>query len=371
MKTKILNLYIFKESLIFFILGLSIFTFVLLIGNILKLMDIIAGKGVGFLDIIRLFLYFLPYVLVFTIPMAFLLALLLTFGRLSSENELIALKSSGLSLYQLTGPVAVLAVITFILTTFLSLFALPWGNVSLRKQLFHLVRTRAEVGINEGVFNDDFTGLIIYIQRRSSEDGKMEGIFLSDTRDLGTPTTVLAREGYLRSDPERYRLTLHLTDGSIHQISKDLLSYHQINFGDYQLKLTLGDGEEGGRKRYQDMTLSELREAAGRLRQEGQNFSFPLMELHKRFAIPFACLIFALIGVPLGIQPPRSGRSRSFSISLALLFVYYLLLVGGRSLGEKGFLPPFLAMWIGNIVFVAFGFVLFYRVANEKRLIRK
>jgi len=368
MKTKIINLYIFKETLSFFFLSLSIFTFVLLIGNILKLMEMIVSKGVGFFDIARLFLYILPYLLVFTIPMAFLLAILLTFGRLSSENELIAFKSSGLSLHQLTVPVGVLAVVTFLLTTFLSFFALPWGNVSFKKQLFHLIQTRAEVGIKEGVFNDDFAGIILYVQHRSDEGGKMEGIFLSDTRELTTSSTVLAREGYIRSDPERYTLTLHLTDGSIHQISKDLLSYHQINFGDYQLQLTLGAGQKGGRKRYQEMSLSELREITEELRQKKQNFYRPLMEFHKRLSIPFACLVFALIGVPLGIQSPRSGRSRSFSVSLVLLLVYYLFLVGGKGLGEKGILPPLLAMWIGNIVFTVFGLILFYRVANEKSL---
>ncbi len=173
MKTKIINLYIFKEILTFFFLGLSIFTFVLLIGNILKLMEMIVSKGIGLSDVARLFLYMLPYILVFTIPMALLLALLLTFGKLSSESELIAFKASGLSLYQLAVPAGVLAVVTLLLTAFLSLFALPWGNISFKRELFHLVQTRAEAGIKEGVFNDDFAGLILYIQHRSDEGGKL------------------------------------------------------------------------------------------------------------------------------------------------------------------------------------------------------
>lgn len=368
MKTKIINLYIFKEILTFFFLGLGIFTFVLLIGNILKLMEMIISKGIGLSDVTRLFLYMLPYLLVFTIPMAFLLALLLTFGRLSSESELIAFRASGLSLYQLAAPAAVLAVVTFLLTAFLSLFALPWGNISFKKELFHLARTRAEAGIKEGVFNDDFAGLILYVQNRSDEAGKMEGIFLSDTRELDTPNTVFAREGYLRSDPKSYTLILHLIDGSVHRISRDLLSYQMIDFGDYQLQLTLGTGQKGGKKRNQEMTLSELRKVTEGLKQKKKNFYRPLMEFHKRFSLPFACLVFALLGVPLGIQSPRSGRSRSFSVSLVLLLVYYLFLVGGKSLGEKGALPPFLAMWTGNIVFTAFGLILFYRVANERPL---
>lgn len=365
---KTLNRYLIKEITVPFFLSLFIFTFVLLLDRMMKLIELVVGRGVHPADIGMLFIYIIPSFLTLTIPMSFLLALLLAFGRLSSDGEVTAMKASGVSLYQMLIPVSVLSVLAYIMTFYLFLYALPWGNQSFRVKVFDIASARASTAIKEGVFNDDFEGIVLYVEKFENAGERMQGIMIYDQREK-EEYTIFARDGSILSDPEAMTVTMYLKNGEIHKVGKGL-SYDRVAFSTYDMRLNFKGPASGKKgevsKGDREMTLAELRERVAELKARGENHGPYDVEIYKKFAIPFACIVFGLIGAPLGIQSKRSGRAWGFSLSLAIFLVYYISLTGGESLGDRGVIPPLLAIWGANIIFSLLGIYLILMVGKER-----
>lgn len=362
---KILYRYVAKEIAVTFSLSIFTFTFVLLLDRIMKLIEMVVSKGVGLFDIGMLFVYILPSFLTLTIPMSFLLAVLLSFGRLSSDSEVIAMKASGISFYQMLMPVLTLSILAYGMTFYLTIYALPWGNQSFRAKVFDIARAKVSSGIKERVFNDDFEGVVLYVDRLKGEE--MEGILIDDRRERNG-YTIFARRGGMVFDPGAMTVTMRLRNGEIHKVGKGL-SYDKVVFSSYDLRLNFKDSSHGIKgevsKGDREMTVRELRGKIAELRGRGENYNPYQVEIYKKFSIPFACIIFGLIGAPLGIQSRRSGRAIGFSMSLAIFLIYYISLTGGESLGDRGAIPPFFAMWGINFIFLIAGIYLIAKTAKE------
>jgi lipopolysaccharide export system permease protein len=366
-----LRRYFLREVAVPFLLGIGVFTFILLIARMLKLVELVVNRSVPILEIAKLFAYILPTFLEVTVPMALLLAVLLSFGRLSADSEIIALKTSGISLYQMVVPVGAFTVLVTILALLLAIYARPWGNSNLKASLYEIAKTRASAGLRERVFNDDFAGLVIYVEHVEPPGDRLEGILIADGRDPNQRNTVLAKNGFLVSNEEAHSVTLRLLDGSIHTFLPGEKSYHKTDFTTYDVSLNLAIALARFSQREKDaqeMNLTELRKAIAERSAAGRSVNSELIELHRKFSLPFACLVFGLVGVPLGVQPVRAVRSRSFSVSLALIFLYYLLLTAGEATAEKGVLPAVVALWIPNVVFAVLGIGLFVSAAQERSL---
>jgi len=367
-RLRIINWYIFKELLGPFLASLMTFSFIMLMGRMLKLADLFVNKGLSILDILRLLTYILIPFLVYIIPISLLLTILLGLGRLSADGEIIAIKSSGISLYQIVFPIGVFSSIAFLLTTILTLYAYPWGFKSLRNLAFKIAKTRSEVGIQERVFNDEFEGMIIYVDKMSVKGGWMQGVFISDKRDPSLSTTIVAKEGYIISDPESMVVTLSLSDGSFHRVGNDLQSYQMGNFTTYDINLDLKGAlteVKRGRKKWRELTLSELKEAIDNSSKGNPKLNEIQVEYYKKFSMPFACFIMMFLGIPLGIRNLRGGKSYGFVISLIIFLIYYLLMITAESLGKSGNIPPLASMWIPNILMGALGIYLFINGAKE------
>lgn len=365
--------YILREIAVPFVLGLAVFTFILLIARILKLVEMVISRGVPLLDVLRLFSYILPAFLEVTVPMALLLAVLVAFGRLSSDSEIVALKSSGVSLYQLMRPAAIFAVAVYVVALGLSLYARPWGNGLLRNGLYEIAKTRASAGIKEKVFTDDFAGLVIYVDHIEPPGNTLRGILISDSRDPLQRNTVFAKIGILVPNEPHHVLTLRLIEGSIHAFYPKDQSYHRTDFSIYDIALDLNTALAKLRPRERDaseLTAGELRAAIAQKHAAGQPAFAESVELQRKFSIPFACLAFTAVGIPLGIRPSRSVRSRGFTLSLALIFTYYLLLTLGEGLGARGVLNAGLAMWLPNILLSVLAVILLARSAQETSITR-
>lgn len=363
--------YILKEITVPMKLGLVIFTFVLLMGRSLKLMELVINKGVPFGEIARLFLYLMPSFLVITIPLAFLLGILLGFGRLSSESEVIALKSSGVSLYTMLVPVLLVALVASGITAALTLVIEPRSNAAFRAQVFKIATSRASVGVKPMVFNDAFDGLTLYTSEIEDRSGRMKGVFISDERAGEAPAAIFAREGRIVSDPGALALTLRLEDGAIHRrlTGKKDGTYQIIDFSTYDINLGLGQNHGSAQKRPKkenELPVTELLAArAGAAPAEQKALT---VGLHKRFILASAPLLFALIGVPLGIRSHRSGKGGGFALALAIFLVYYVLLSFGKTLAvEKGF-PIVATLWAPNLLFLAGGLTLLRFHAQERQL---
>lgn len=358
--------YILKEIGVPAVLGLVIFTLVLLMGRTLKLVEMVVNKGVPLGEMLRLFLSLMPAFLVITLPLSFLLGVLLGFGRLSGDSEIIALKSSGISLYGLLRPALLLALIFSAATATLTLWAEPAGNASFRNLLFQIAASRASVGIQPRVFNDEFDGLVLYANDVDERTGAMQGLFISDQRMDEAPSTVTASRGRLISDRTNLTLTLRLEDGAIHRLPRDgRESYQTVHFASYDINLNMGQklaSEERPRKA-KEMTLAELRSARGSTSTERKSFQ---AEIHQRFILPLAPFLFALIGVPLGIQNQRSGRGGGFAVGLAVFLLYYVLHSFAETLTVEGGLPA-AVLWLPTLFFLATGLYLVRLSALERR----
>ncbi len=369
MSTTRINHYIAREVAVPAALGLVIFTFVLLMGRILKLMELVINKGVPLLDIGKLFAYLLPSFLVLTIPLAFLLGVLLGFGRLSAESELVALKASGISLYGMVKPVALLAFTVCALTALLTFYAGPAGNRAFKNQIFEIASSRANVGLQARTFNDEFDGLVFYANDSEDRTGLYRGVFISDERVGERPAVIVAEKGRVVSDQNALTLTLRLENGAIHRQAPEEASYQIIKFSTYDVNLGFGELNPG-RKQSQkpaEMTLSELKSGYTDTSLPVEKRQKYLAESHKRFIYPLSPLIFALIGIPMGIQSHRSGRGGSFTLALLVFMGYYVLLSFAETLVVEAQAPALPTLWLPSLLFLAGGALLLYQTAREKR----
>lgn len=360
-------LYILREIIPVFLIGLMTFTVILLMDKILKLIELIVTRGVSLSQILMLLLFISPSFLIFTLPMAFLLSILLSFGRLSGDSEIIAFKASGISLYQLYFPVLLLSIGAYLLTTFLVMYGLPWGNRGFKATVFLLAQSKADIEIKERVFNDSFDGFVIYVDRVPIQGKKMEGILIYDERDKERLNTIFAREGLLVSDPKSQEVVLRLSNGDIHRFEPRTNTYQKMQFDTYELKLELASAFAAlGRKlKEHEMSIEDIKGIIEKKKARGEDITPQEVELHKRYAIPFSCLVFGLIGVPLGIQPRRSGRSYGFILSILLLLAYYISLTGSEILAIRKAIPPILSGWAPNILFGGFGIYLLIGASRE------
>ncbi len=371
----IVDRYIIRESFPPFVVGILVFTFVMLMSQFLRLVEMIINKGVGLGVAFRLVGYLMPSIMVITIPMSVLLASLVVFGRLSADNEITALRSGGLSVQRLAVPVFLFSTAVSALTFYLITTALPRGNQAFRSLMFEVVRSKAALGFKERVFNDDFDGLIIYVNKvPAGENPVMRGVIIHDYRgEAETPrresATIFADEGRLISDPEGRNVTFRLRNGSIHSLGRDRTRYQQINFEIHDLHLTMLQGITGQTtlpKGLREMTIPELRRKMEDYGRQGLPSNAPRVEIHKKFAIPFAGLIFGILGLSLGIIFRKGEKMVAFAVCVGVVIVYYVLMVAGEPMGKQGLVPPWLSMWFANILFTAAGLILFLTVCLER-----
>ncbi|MBI1922025.1 MAG: LPS export ABC transporter permease LptF [Geobacter sp.] len=359
--------YIFREITGPFLLGMGVFTMVLLMGKLLKLAELVFGKGVPLAAVLRIILYMLPSFWLIAIPMAFLLAVLLAMGRLSADSEITAMKSCGISLYGLLPPVFTFALLAYLATTFVSVSAMPRANLSLKNLLHTVVETGGVLEIKERVFDDTFHGVVMYVDRYDRDKNLISGVMIHDERKADEPSTTFAKTGSISVEPSSKTIRLHLTDGGIHRALPGK-GYRLIGFSSYDLSLTPSRPTAKLAKSEREMTMGELRQSIHAPSKDDPALNNLILELHSRFAMPLSCIIFALIGVPLGIQNRRSGKAGGFSVSIAILLAFYLFISIAKNLGERGIVYPAVAAWLPNFAFLIMGFQLFRLAAHEVRV---
>ena len=359
--------YILKEILPIFLLGLMTCTIILLMDKILKLIELIVTRGVSLTQILKLLLFISPSFLIFTIPMAVLLGTLLSFGRLSGDSEITAFKASGISLYQLFLPISVFSILAYLLTTFLVLYGLPWGNRGFISTLYLIAQSKADIDIKERVFNDSFDGIVVYVDKVPIREKKMEGILIHDERNPARVGTIFAKEGFLISNPKSQEVILRLFNGDIHRFEPRTNVYQKVRFDAYDLRLELTQAFTAIGKKLKDkeMSIDEIKENMKRKEKKGEDTTSLKVEIHKRYAFPVACIVFGLIGVPLGIQQRRSGKSYGLVFCILIILSYYISLMASEMLAVRRTIPAFLAGWAPNFLFGGLGIYLLIKAGNE------
>ena len=367
--TRLIHSYIFKEMVPPFLLCLVVLTGTALLSKSTKLIEMGITYRVGLWSLILFIASLIPNFLIYIIPISFLVAVLFAFNRLSSESELTAMRASGLSLYRLSLPVLILAVIVYVFSLAVTVYLLPLGNNQLKRIISTVARTKSVAGIQENTFNSAFDGVTLYTGSIPKGGDTIADIFISDSREEGEPTIIFAKRGTFVSDPDGQTLTLNLGSGTIHNSDDSSGEYRLISFNTYDYKIPITKGfapQSVASKSNRELYLGELR---SRIREKGERgvSQVPyIIDLHKRFALPASVFVFALLGVPLGIQKVRTARYTSFSIALGVVLTYYVLSTAMESLGESGKVGPILSVWISDIVMGAVGCYVFFRASRDR-----
>ncbi len=370
---KILRSYVIKEILGPLIASLGVFTFVLLIGNMLKLADLLLNKGVDIRDVIKLFLYLVPYILSYTIPMAILTATVLCFSRFASDNEVIAMKASGISLYRIGLPVLIIALMISLGCVYLNDRILPASHFASIKLVKGAALKNPAAYLEPGAFIKSFQGYIVRIG--GVKDNQLEDILIYQLGEDGPTRTIIAKTGEFITHPDRNAITLKLEDGTADEPDpEEPGTFYKLNFKTYNMTLDLDKelSQKTFRKKYKDMTVRELKDEIADMKAKDvqsahikKEIRTMLVEIHKKIAMAFSSFVFVLVALPLAINTKRREKSIGFVISLLILFGYYLLLFGGMSLALRNILPPIAGVWLANAVYFIIGIALIFVIIEQ------
>jgi lipopolysaccharide export system permease protein len=369
-KRKTFFRYLIAEILPPFFFGLLAFTFILLIARILRLIELVVTRGVPLFQIGKLFALILPTFLEMTVPMAFLLAILLGLGRMSNDQELLAMKASGVSAPQIFWPIAFIGLAVALITLGLTMFARPAANFALKKELYNIARNRVGTALREKVFNDDFPKILIYVEELVPPGNTAQGVLIVDKRDRVREDIILGKVARITTDEETNTLGLRLFDGSVYERERNRPGFSQTRFNIYDFKLDLDElvgpvrQKEAGPK---EMPLPELINTIEAKRSSGGKAISERMELHQRISFAFVPLVFCLLGVSLSLLPRTSRANRSWGFMLCMFWImtYYTLLSLGKALGDKSILHPIPALWLPNLVIGGIG-ARFFRQAQRE-----
>lgn len=360
---KILRNYFLKEFIGPLCLSLGVLTFVMLLGNLIKITELVINKGVSFFSVSKLFLLMIPYLLTYTLPIAVLAAVLLSLGRLSSDNEIVAIKASGVNLLRLIVP---LLVVSLILSLMLVLFndrVIPYAHYETRKTLIEIGVKNPAAALEPGVFINSFQKYVIFVYQ--IEGNRLLNVRIYEPQE-GKPTrTIVAKKGEFIAIPEKNMIKLKLIDGTADEPDpQNPLSFFKLNFKTYFMALNMlqAQNTDNIEKKPKDMTISELNAEAKKLKKGGINPAPLITEISKKISLAFSCFSFMLLGIPMAIITRRREKSINFGIAFLVVGVYYLLLLGSEAFSVQGNLDPRIAMWIPNMVLGVLGAILTYRV---------
>ncbi len=444
---RILPFYILKQHLVPLLLGFGVVTFILEMDVLFDYLDLVINRGVAPGVVLQLFVLSLGYIIALSVPCAVLVAVLMTFGRLSQDNEITALRASGVNLLSvLLGPLGAATALAVTLVLFNN-HVLPESNHAFANLLIDIGRMRPTVRLQEGVFITDFPGYSLLVKEVDGRTNEMRGLTIYQLNPGAAPTTILAQRGFLSYTPDGRTAVLELEDGEIHDIPTEeggAAKYRRLVFRTQTIHIPGAGGilERTVREARSDREMSAadlLREKATSDSQYVQALTFkrdrirgfgfldeqlawlapermpwprqlaalwmrvsgrpdpirsaaadkPLLaselelwrlereallrrsaglevEFHKKFSLPAACVVFVLLGAPLGMRVRRAGPAVAF-VSVAFFLFYWLALIGGEELAERLLLPPWLAMWLPNLVLGGWGAIATLRAAELLR----
>ena len=367
---RILDRYIVREVFRHAILGLVVFTFVFFVPQLVRLMELFVRHAGSSTQILKLFLCVFPGVLVFTVPMATLIGVLLGLGRMSADSEIIALTALGIGRRRILLPVGVLALAGALVTLSMTIWLVPLSVGTFRGIEAELISSQISFQVQPRVFDERFPHMVLYVNDVAASSTQWHGVFVAETGGESGSRLTLAKSAIVIAAPKQGKLELHLQGGTTHEFSRENPDrYGVTSFGqsDWPIEVSGLSSTQPRRRSNPERSLRELRSENGPAWREAR------IELHRRFAFPLACLVFALIAVPLGAQPRRGGRAAGSLLAIILIAAYYLLLVIGSRLAGEGKLSPASGIWMANAILATMGLALLPRMEQfrgESRWLR-
>jgi len=365
----ILHRYILRSLIPPLLINLLFLTVIFLMTRMLQITKLIVNYNVSLAKIGLILLYSIPHFLVFVLPMSVMLGILLTLMRMSSDNEIIALKSGGVSLYRLLPPILIFAVAGFLATLFMTVYGMPRSRSAITQLTYAMLTSNTDIGLKARTFNTRFKGVTLYVNEVDVHDRIMKDVFIEDRRNPKAVSTIVAPRGRFIKDANGRSVRLRLFDGMINQVSREKRSANAIYFSTYDINLDLQQfarKQAKGDKDADEMGLAELRRHIASVRNSPSEYHEALITLNEKFSFPVACLALAILAIPLGVELKSSRRSAGLGMGMFVFIFYYILMTAGRVLGEIGILHPGIGLWMPNVILGASGLVMLIRTANEK-----
>jgi LPS export ABC transporter permease LptF/LPS export ABC transporter permease LptG len=361
---RILTRYILREVISHALIGMAIFTFVIFMRDLARILEIVVRASAPLPSVAELFFLTLPTAFTVTMPMAVLVGILIGLSRLAADSEVTAMRAIGLGSGTFLRILSVFAIAAWVLALVNNVWIAPRSAAALSDLQDRLKTSQASFEIQPRVFYEDFKDYVLYVEDATTAQGGAlwKGVFLADLSNPSAPKITLSREGLVTIDSQD-QLRLHLLDGSSHEtVPKQPSQYSisQFTESDIPIQLPTSNAPKTEVTPAAELqTLSILQEAK---KVDPQRARLYEIEFHRRFALPTACLVLALVGIPLGLSAKKGGKSTGFVLTIALVFLYYLISLAGMSMARQGKLPVGPAVWMGNIVFLVAGVLFLWRV---------
>ncbi|MDD5436129.1 MAG: LptF/LptG family permease [Candidatus Omnitrophica bacterium] len=363
---KILRDYILKEFFHSFIMSIIVFTFVLLVGNVIQLADLVINKGVEILSVLQLFFFLIPWLLSFTLPIAALTAVVLTFGRFSGDGELTAIKASGIGLFRISLPLLVLGVLFSFIAFYLNDQISPNASFASRRVVKEIGMKNPAAMLEEGTFIRGFGNYVIFIYE--IKGNKFRNIRIYQPQEGKTTRTIVAESGEIHNQPGTSVIDLKLFNGTSEEPSPtEPDNFYKLNFKTYNMTIDIAKflKKDAINKKTREMTVQEITKEIESVKAQNMDPTPLYVEIYKKVNMSIASFVLILMGIPLGIKAQRSEKSIGFGISLLLFAVYWGTFLGGIAMSLRGAVPPILGVSLPNAAFFVFGLVLFIHTARR------
>jgi lipopolysaccharide export system permease protein len=367
----IIHRYIFRAVMIPLGVNLLFFTFIFLMGKMLKITKLIINYQVDAGFIGMLLVYSIPHFLVFVLPISLMLAILLSFMRMAADNEIVALKSAGVSLYRMMPSALAVTLAGAVATLAMTVYGMPQSKLAVKRLTYDMLATHANVGLKARTFNNRFEKVTLYVNAIETQTMRLTDVFIEDRRNPKAVNTIVAPSGELIRVPDRRAVRVRLYNGLINQVQHGDQSASTLYFATYDIEFDLKQAAKLARYKRVDedeMRLAELENHIRSFETETEDYREALIEYHMKFSIPTACLVLGLLAIPLGLELRSSRKSAGLGMGLMVFIMYYVLLSAGRSLGEVGVVAPAWGVWFPNAIFGVAGIVMLVRCAREKSL---
>src|SRR5580704_14894737 len=365
---RILTRYILGEVVSHALIGAAVFTFVLFTRDLGRILELVVRNSAPLPSIAEIFFFTVPVALTYTIPMGVLVGILIGLGRLSADSEITAMRASGLGVWYFLRVISLFVVVAWLLALATSVYLAPRSLAALGQLQDDLKSSQASFEVQPRVFYEGFPKIILYVQDVKAMAGGAlwKGVFLADLADPSAPRITLAREGLLVSQGAD-TLDLHLTNGSTHETDpKNPDQYTIDTFETTDIPLQVPTAQNS--QEHEPTSLGEIRFAD--LLHSAQTADpvtrrWNLIEYHRRLSLPTACIVLALVGIPLGLSSKKGGKSSGFVLTILLVFLYYSISLIGVSFARQGHLSPAAGVWLADFVFLVGGVFLLWQ--SERR----
>jgi LPS export ABC transporter permease LptF/LPS export ABC transporter permease LptG len=366
---RILTRYILREIAAHALIGVAVFTFVLFTRDLGQLLELVVRNSAPLPSIAEVFFFTVPETLTISIPAGVLVGILIGLSRLAADSEITAMRASGIGVWSFLRIISIFVIAAWLLALGNDLYLSPQSQAAVAHLQDRLKSSQASFEIQPRVFYEGFPHLVLYVQDVRAAQGAAiwKGVFIADISDPASPRVTLAKQGILVSEgPET--LHLHLSDGSTHEMDPTQPDHYQIStFEQNDMPVPLPQSD--ATKSQEPAPLAQI--STRQLLHKAQIIRNPSVarwywiEFYRRLAVPSACLVLALVGIPLGLSSKKGGKSSGFVLTILLVFAYYSASLVGVSLARQGRLPPALGVWLADILFFAAGTLLLWRAERR------